>query len=182
MHTAFIHYRTIGWDCGGPSIKDGWIEKNGRRAYVLQNASHHVRPEGQFWYLFNPGRPSPTEDKWSVLRMLIPTFDHLVISPSPPNGWVWPEPDAKELLAFLLELNLVLHRKAVDVTIVGWKQDLSAQKPYLDACGIRDFKTVEIHGEGDNMQGLLRSYLDEGDIHYRRPVVGTCCPDWMCIG
>ncbi len=173
MHTAFIHFRTIGRDYGGRSVKDGWIERNDRKAYIFQNASHHARPEGQFWYLLNPGTPSPTEDKWSVLRMLIPMFDHLVISPGKPNGWVWPEPDAKELLAFLQQLNLVLSKNAVNVTVVGWEQDLSTQRPYLEACGIREFKTVEVRGPADNMPALLQLSLDGGDIH-NRPPTKTC--------
>ena len=170
MHTAFIHFRTLGWDCGKHSPKDGWIERNDRKAYVLQNATHHARPEGQFWYLLNPGRPSPTEDKWFGLRMIIPMFDHLVISPGLPNGWVWPEPDANELLAFLQQLNMVLSIKPVDVTVVGWEQELSIQRPYLEGCGIRDFKTIKIRGAGDHMPDLLEQYLNGGDVHNRPPI------------
>lgn len=183
MHTAFITTKSIGSDSEFPRyVKDGWVEKNGRRAYVLQKAAEDVWPNCGFWHQLNPGVPSSTEKRWQVLHSIIPEIDHLVIFPGVPNDWVWSTPDSREIRAVLQQIEMILNHGRINLTIIGWDMELKAQRPYLDKQGIREFSTVEIRSEADKMQGLLRSYLDEGDIHYRRPVVGTCCPDWMCIG
>lgn len=174
MHTAFITANSIGCDNEFPHyVKDGWVEKNGRKAYVLQKAALHAGPAGEAWRQYNPDKSSPTEVKWQVFEWNSSQFNHLVVFPGEPNRWTWPNHDAREIESILQNLSRILSRGDINLTIIGWEAELRAQRPYLDKHGIREFKTIEIREDADKMQGLLELYLDGGDVH-NRPPTETC--------
>jgi hypothetical protein len=71
---AFVTYNQIGRDA---NLQDGWHERNGRCAFVLQN----TKGEGGY----RNGRPIGTERRqeeigllWGKLRDVLPQLDHVV--------------------------------------------------------------------------------------------------------
>jgi len=144
---AFVTYNQIGRDA---NLQDGWHERNGRRAFVLQN----TKGEGGY----RNGRPIGTERRqeevgllWGKLRDVLPELDHVVVYVGTGGS--------ERAIALAAQL------PASKVTFVACDCNLSHKEMLIQQSGLNEAGRVlcECGGHG-MMEFLFRNFLEVGEL------------------